>query len=226
MMPPPSNPRRDLRAPLGILVLRHLGGVDVYYLTIGSWTPEATPDAGAATGLRRLESVAPPSTPPAARQSARPCARRRARDVAPERAIPATHRDGAAGEIIRGRDVAMLQPGRPPFRRRPGRRSAAAPKPSSAARSGRDRAAHAARRAIHRGRRSGRPPASCSNVPPKPTTPTPRWRWRPPTIPPCCRSSAWWGWARDLEKARTWYQKAESLGSADAARRLRALANR
>jgi TPR repeat protein len=34
------------------------------------------------------------------------------------------------------------------------------------------------------------------------------------------------GMSADLEKARTWYQKAESLGSADAARRLRALANR
>jgi hypothetical protein len=34
------------------------------------------------------------------------------------------------------------------------------------------------------------------------------------------------GMNADVEKARTWYQKAESLGSTDAARRLRALANR
>jgi TPR repeat protein len=34
------------------------------------------------------------------------------------------------------------------------------------------------------------------------------------------------GLGADVEKARTWYQKAESLGSAEATRRLAILANR
>ena len=34
------------------------------------------------------------------------------------------------------------------------------------------------------------------------------------------------GMGADVEKARTWYQKAESLGSPEAARRLKILANR
>jgi TPR repeat protein len=34
------------------------------------------------------------------------------------------------------------------------------------------------------------------------------------------------GLGSDVEKARTWYQKAESLGSAEATRRLAILANR
>ena len=74
-MPPPSNPRHDLRAPLGILVLCILAASTVYYLTIGSWTPEATPAPGPQLASVASKGVAPPSTS-AGREEARPGAQR------------------------------------------------------------------------------------------------------------------------------------------------------
>ena len=74
-MPPPSNPRHYLRAPLGILVLCILAASTVYYLTIGSWSPEATPAPGPQLASVASKGVAPPSTS-AGREEARPSAQR------------------------------------------------------------------------------------------------------------------------------------------------------
>ena len=227
MMPPPSNPRRDLRAPLGILVLGILAASIVYYLTIGSWTPEATPTPGPRLASVASKGVAPPSTS-AGREEARPAIARDDEpatspqgEQSPPRTATALPARSSEGEI-----VAMLQPGQtavsapPPAGGQP-------PPPSQAIRvldpteikllmqQGEQFIAAGdlvtARIVFQRAAEAGDATAALALA---------------ATYDPgvLAKLGVVGMGGADVEKARLWYQRAESFGSTEAARRLRILA--
>jgi hypothetical protein len=217
---PPAPPRRNLRAPLGILVASMLAASAIYYFFVAGWAPSSTP--GPAPQMASVGSRAAAPTSLSSHKPERPPVVARGDDAAasPQHepfsqptALPPPARSSE------GDALAMLQPVTP---------SAEAMSPREA-----DRTLDpaeiellmqqgeqfivagdvvTARIVFQRAAQAHDATAALALA---------------ATYDPIVLSKLGVvGMNADVEKARTWYQKAESLGSADAARRLRALANR
>jgi hypothetical protein len=217
---PPPGPGRNLRAPLAILVASIFAASAIYYFLVAGSGPSSV--RGPAPQMASFDSRAatPPPTPSA--QPRHPPVLARGDDPAASPQSEPFSQPTAPPPPARsseGETLAMLQPGAP---------SAQAPFPAEAVRpldpgeiellmqQGEQFIAAGdlvtARTVFQRAAEAHDANAALALA---------------ATYDPTVLSKLGVvGMSADLEKARTWYQKAESLGSADAARRLRALANR
>jgi hypothetical protein len=216
---PPTGPRRNLRAPLAILVASIFAASAIYYFFAAGSGPSPAPRTGpqmASFGSRAAApTLAPsgqPEHPPVVARGDDPAASPQSEPFSQRTAPPPPARSSE------GETLAMLQPGAP---------SAQAPFPSEAVRpldpaeiellmqQGEQFIAAGdlvtARTVFQRAAEAHDANAALALA---------------ATYDPAVLSKLGVvGMSADAEKARTWYQKAESLGSTDAARRLRALAN-
>ena len=217
---PPPGPGRHLRVPLAILVASIFATSAIYYFFAAGSGPSPVPDTGPQMASFGSRAAAPPPTlagqpkpPPVVARGDDPAATPQSEPFSQRTAPPPPARSSE------GETLAMLQPGAP---------SVQATFPSEAVRpldpaeiellmqQGEQFIAAGdlvtARIVFQRAAEAHDATAALALA---------------ATYDPTVLSKLGVvGMSADVEKARTWYQKAESLGSADAARRLRALANR
>ncbi len=217
---PPPGPRRNLRAPLAILVASIFAASAIYYFLVAGSSPSSVPGPAPQMASFGSRAAAPPPTPsgqpkhpPVLARGDDPAASLQSEPFSQPTAPPPPARSSE------GETLAMLQPGAP---------GAEATFPREAVRpldpaeiellmqQGEQFIAAGdlvtARTVFQRAAEAHDANAALALA---------------ATYDPTVLSKLGVvGMSADLEKARTWYQKAESLGSADAARRLRALANR
>ena len=149
--PPPEMPRRNIGAPVGIVLAIILVATIAYYFAVGGWVPSSEPAPGQQTASDPTV-VAPPSwsTGQQAPWPAMAQDDNRATSAQSEISQPARSPEGEA--------VAMVQPGGP-------RSGSACEQSHPCGWCGRDQATHETRRTIHRGGRCGhgpnRIPTSC-----------------------------------------------------------------
>jgi hypothetical protein len=215
--PPPAKSRRNIRAPLGILIVSILVATIAYYFATGGWAPPSEP----APELQTAPTVVAPPSWSTGQQAPRPTmaqdddrAKSAQTEISSQRnqtSQPARSSEGKTG--------AMLQPGEP---------GAQAPSPGKANRAldpeeiklltkqGERFAAAgdlvAARILFQRAAEAGDATAATALG----ATYDPNVLAKLGVV----------GRGADVEKARSWYRKAESFGSPEALRRLKALANR
>jgi len=215
--PPAMRSRRDhLRWPLGIMVASILAAPIAYYVSVGGWAPRPAPGPQVASVDQTIAAYQSKG-----RQKYRPT---RAQDHDPDTSAPKEMSSERAGisQTARssgGETVAMLQPGVT---------GAQAPSPGKANRAldpeeiellkkqGEQFAATGdlvtARISFQRAAEAGDATAAMALG----ATYDPNVLAKLGVV----------GVSADVEKARSWYRKAESFGSAEASRRLDALANR
>jgi hypothetical protein len=215
--PPPAMPRRNILAPLAILVASILVAPIVYYLAVGGWAPPSEPAPEPQTASVDPTVVAPPSWF-TGQQAPWPTM---AQDADPATSAQGDSRTKTSqpARSPEGETVSMLQPDEP---------GAQAPTASKATRvldpeeikllmkQGEQFIAAGdvvtARIVFRRAAEAGDAGAAVAlGV----------------TYDPIVLAKLGVvGLGADVEKARIWYQKAESLGSAEATRRLATLADR
>jgi hypothetical protein len=216
LVPPPAMSRRNIRAPLGILIVSILVATIAYYLATGGWAPpEPAPEP-----QRTPTVIAPPSWSTGHRAPQPPMAQDDDRATLAQTEISSQrNQTSQPARSSEGKIGAMLQPGEP---------GAQAPSPGKANRTldpeeiklltkqGEQFAAAgdlvAARILFQRAAEAGDVTAATALG----ATYDPNVLAKLGVV----------GKGADVEKARSWYRKAESFGSPEASRRLNALANR
>jgi hypothetical protein len=217
LVPPPAMSRRNIRALFGILIVSTLVATIAYYFATGGWAPPSEPAPEPQTAPT---VVAPPSWS-TGQQAPRPTmAQDDDRATSAQTEIPSQRKQTSQpARSSKGKTGAMLQPGEP---------GAQAPSPGKATRaldpeeiklltkqgeqfaSAGDLAA--ARILFQRAAEAGDVTAATALG----ATYDPNVLAKLGVV----------GRGADVEKARSWYRKAESFGSPEASRRLKALANR
>jgi hypothetical protein len=212
-------PRRSLRAPLGILVASMLAASAIYYFFVAGWAPSSTP--GPAPQMASVSSRAAALTPTFPDRAERPPVVARGDDAAASAQHEPFSQPTAPppAQSSESETLAMLQPVTPSAEAMPPRQADRTLDPAEIEllmQQGEQFIAAGdlvtARIVFQRAAQAHDATAALALA---------------ATYDPTVLSKLGVvGMNADVEKARTWYQKAESLGSADAARRLRALANR
>jgi hypothetical protein len=218
LQPPPEMPRRNIAAPVGIVVAIILVATTAYYFAVEGWTPPSELTPAPQTASFDPTVVAPPSWP-TGQQAPRPTMPQdgdRATSAQSERSSQSAKTSQPATE---GHTVAMVQPGEPGAQVPPGSKATRVLDPEEIKllmKRGEQFIAAGdvvtARIVFQRAAEAGDAGAAVALG---------------GTYDPVVLAKLGVvGLGADVERARTWYQKAESLGSAEATRRLAILANR
>jgi hypothetical protein len=216
--PPPAMSRRNIRAPLGIGVAIILVATIAYYFAVGGWAPPSEPAPGPQTAIPTV--VAPPSLS-RGEQARRPTMAQdddRATSAQSEISSQRTKTSQPA-RSSEGETVAMLQPAEPGAQVPPASKATRALDPEEIKllmKQGEQFIAAGdvvtARIVFQRAAEAGDADAAVALG---------------ATYDPIVLAKLGVvGLGADVEKARTWYQKAGSLGAPEATRRLAILANR
>jgi hypothetical protein len=216
LAPPPAMWRRNIRATIGILAAFILGATIAYYFSMGRWAPPSEPTPESQTASFDPTVVAPPSwstgqqTPgPTVAQDNDPATSAQSQ-VSSQRTKTSQPARSSGGET-----VAMLQPAEPGAQA-PTTRALDPEEIKLLMNQGEQFIAAGdvvtARIVFQRAAEAGDADAAMALA---------------ATYDPIVLAKLGVvGLSADVEKARTWYQKAESLGSVEATRRLATLANR
>jgi hypothetical protein len=199
--PPPEMSRRNILAPLGIVVASILVATIAYYFAVGGWVPPSEPAPGPQTRSFDPTVIAPLSWS-TGQQASWP-----------------TMAQGNDKRSSEGKTMAMVQPGEPGAQIPPASKATRVLDPNEIKllmNQGQQFIAAGdvvtARNVFQRAAEAGDADAAVALG---------------ATYDPIAFAKLGVAGLRaDVEKARTWYQKAESLGSAEATRRLAILANR
>ena len=206
-LPPPLEmPRRNIGAPVGIVVAIILVATIAYYFAVGGWAPPSEPAPAPQTASSDPPVVAPPQHDD--------------RATSPQSEISSQHSKASQpARSSEGETVAMLQPAEPGAQLPPASKATRALDPEEIKllmKQGEQFIAAGdvvtARIVFQRAAEAGDADAAVVLG---------------GTYDPIVLAKLGvTGLGADVDKARTWYQKAESLGSAEATRRLAILANR
>jgi hypothetical protein len=204
--PPPEMPRRNIGAPVGIVVAIILVATIAYYFAVGGWAPPSEPAPAPQTASSDPPVVAPPQHDD--------------RATSPQSEISSQHSKASQpARSSEGETVAMLQPAEPGAQLPPASKATRALDPEEITllmKQGEQFIAAGdvvtARIVFQRAAEAGDANAAMALG-----------ATYDPTV---LAKLGVAGLGADLEKARTWYQKAESLGSTEATRRLAILENR
>ena len=204
--PPPEMPRRNIGAPVGIAVAIILVATIAYYFAVGGWAPPSEPAPGPQTASSDPPVVAPPQHDD--------------RATSPQSEISSQHSKASQpARSSEGETVATLQPAEPGAQLPPASKATRALDPEEIKllmKQGEQFIAAGdvvtARIVFQRAAEAGDADAAVVLA---------------GTYDPIVLAKLGvTGLRADVDKARTWYQKAESLGSVEATRRLAILANR
>jgi hypothetical protein len=217
--PPPERPRRHIGAPVGIVVAIILVATMAYYFALGGRVPLSEPAPALQTASSDPPVVAPPSSPRG--QQAPPPTMAQDDDLATSGQSEISSQRSKTSQPARsseGEAVAMVQPGEPGAQVPPASKVTRVLDPEEIKRlmkqgeqfiAGGD--VVSARIVFQRAAEAGDAGAAVALG---------------GTYDPIVLAKlAVVGLGADVERARTWYQNAESLGSAEATRRLAILAN-
>jgi hypothetical protein len=206
-LPPPLEmPRRNIGAPVGIVVAIILVATIAYYFAVGGWAPSAEPAPGPQTASSDPPVVAPPQHDD--------------RATSPQSEISSQHSKASQpARSPEGETVTMLQPAEPGAQLPPASKATRALDPEEIKllmKQGEQFIAAGdvvtARVVFQRAAEAGDADAALALG---------------ATYDPIVLANLGVaGLGANVEKARIWYQKAESLGSVEATRRLAILANR
>jgi hypothetical protein len=204
--PPPEMPRRNIGAPVGIAVAIILVATIAYYFAVGGWAPPSEPAPAPQTASSDPPVVAPPQHDD--------------RATSPQSEISSQHSKASQpARSSEGETVATLQPAEPGAQLPPASKATRALDPEEIKllmKQGEQFIAAGdvvtARIVFQRAAEAGDADAAVALG---------------ATYDPIVLAKLGvTGLGADVDKARTWYQKAESLGSVEATRRLAILANR
>jgi hypothetical protein len=204
--PPPEMPRRNIGAPVGIAVAIILVATIAYYFAVGGWAPPSEPAPAPQTASSDPPVVAPPQHDD--------------RATSPQSEISSQHSKASQpARSSEGETVATLQPAEPGAQLPPASKATRALDPEEIKllmKQGEQFIAAGdvvtARIVFQRAAEAGDADAAVVLG---------------ATYDPIVLAKLGvTGLGADVDKARTWYQKAESLGSVEATRRLAILANR
>jgi hypothetical protein len=204
--PPPEMPRRNIGTPVGIAVAIILVATIAYYFAVGGWAPPSEPAPAPQTASSDPPVVAPPQHDD--------------RATSPQSEISSPHSKASQpARSSEGETVATLQPAEPGAQLPPASKATHALDPEEIKlfmQQGEQFIAAGdvvtARIVFQRAAEAGDANAAMALG-----------ATYDPTV---LAKLGVAGLGADVEKARTWYQKAESLGSTEATRRLAILANR
>ena len=204
--PPPEMPRRNIGTPVGIAVAIILVATIAYYFAVGGWAPPSEPAPAPQTASSDPPVVAPPQHDD--------------RATSPQSGISSQHSKASQpARSSEGETVATLQPAEPGAQLPPASKATRALDPEEIKlfmKQGEQFIAAGdvvtARIVFQRAAEAGDANAAMALG-----------ATYDPTV---LAKLGVAGLGADVEKARTWYQKAESLGSTEATRRLAILANR
>jgi hypothetical protein len=204
--PPPEMPRRNIGAPVGIAVAIILVATIAYYFAVGGWAPPSEPAPAPQTASSDPPVVAPPQHDD--------------RATSPQSEISSQHSKASQpARSSEGETVTTLQPAEPGAQLPPASKATRALDPEEIKllmKQGEQFIAAGdvvtARIVFQRAAEAGDADAAVVLG---------------ATYDPIVLAKLGvTGLGADVDKARTWYQKAESLGSVEATRRLAILANR
>ena len=204
--PPPEMPRRNIGAPVGIVVAIILVATIAYYFAVGGWAPPSEPAPAPQTASSDPPVVAPPQHDD--------------RATSPQSEISSQHSKASQpARSSEGETVATLQPAEPGAQLPPASKATRALDPEEIKllmKQGEQFIAAGdvvtARIVFQRAAEAGDADAAVVLG---------------GTYDPIVLAKLGvTGLGADVDKARTWYQKAESLGSVEATRLLAILANR
>ena len=216
--PPPTMPRRNIGALVGIVVASILVATTAYYFAEGGWGPSSEPAPGPQTASFDPTVVAPPFWPTG--QQARRPTMPQDNDHAPSaQSEISSQSTNTSRPVTEGHTVAMVQPGEPGIQVPPASKATRVLDPEEIKllmKQGEQFIAAGdvvtARLVLQRAAEAGYADAALALG---------------GTYDPIMLAKLGVvGLGTDVEKARAWYQKAESLGSTEATRRLAVLANR
>lgn len=204
--PPPEMPRRNIGTPVGIAVAIILVATIAYYFAVGGWAPPSEPAPAPQTASSDPPVVAPPQHDD--------------RATSPQSEISSQHSKASQpARSSEGETVATLQPAEPGAQLPPASKATHALDPEEIKlfmQQGEQFIAAGdvvtARIVFQRAAEAGDANAAMALG-----------ATYDPTV---LAKLGVAGLGADVEKARTWYQKAERLGSTEATRRLAILANR
>jgi hypothetical protein len=219
-LPPPEMPRHNIRVPVGIVVAITLVATMAYYFAVGGRVPPSEPAAAPQTASSDPTLVALPSSPIS--QQAPPPTMAQEDDFATSAQSHISSQRTKTSQPARspeGEAVAMVQPGEPGAQVRAASKATRVLDPEEIKllmKQGEQFIAAGdvvtARIVFQRAAEAGDAGAAVALG---------------GTYDPIVLAKLGVvGLGADVERARTWYQKAESLGSAEATRRLAILANR
>jgi len=218
--PPPEMSRRNILAPLGIVVASILVATIAYYFAVGGWVPPSEPAPGPQTTSFDPTVIAPPSWS-TGQQASWPTMAQDNDLATSEQSEISTQRTKTSqpARSSEGKTMAMVQPGEPGAQIPPASKATRVLDPEEIKllmKQGQQFIAAGdvvtARAVFQRAAEAGDADAAVALG---------------GTYDPIVFAKLGVaGLGADVEKARTWYQKAESLGSAEATRRLAILANR
>jgi len=218
--PPPGMSRRNILAPLGIVVASILVATIAYYFAVGGWVPPSEPAPGPQTTSFDPTVIAPPSWS-TGQQASWPTMAQDNDLATSEQSEISTQRTKTSqpARSSEGKTMAMVQPGEPGAQIPPASKATRVLDPEEIKllmKQGQQFIAAGdvvtARAVFQRAAEAGDADAAVALG---------------GTYDPIVFAKLGVaGLGADVEKARTWYQKAESLGSAEATRRLAILANR
>ena len=218
--PPPEMSRRKILAPLGIVVASILVATIAYYFAVGGWVPPSEPAPGPQTTSFDPTLIAPPSSS-AGQQASWPTMAQGNDLATSEQSEISTQRTktSQAARSSEEKTMATVQPGEPGAQIPPASKATRVLDPEEIKllmKQGQQFIAAGdvvtARAVFQRAAEAGDADAAVALG---------------GTYDPIVFAKLGVaGLGADVEKARTWYQKAESLGSAEATRRLAILANR
>ena len=217
--PPPEMSRRNILVPLGIVVASILVATIAYYFAVGGWVPPSEPAPGPQTTSFDPTVIAPPSW--STGQQAPWPTMAQDNDLATSEQSDTTQRTKTSQPVrsSEGKNIAMVQPGEPGAQIPPASKATRVLDPEEIKVlmiQGQQFIAAgdvvSARIVFQRAAEAGDADAAVALG---------------GTYDPIVFAKLGVaGLGADVEKARTWYQKAESLGSTEATRRLAILANR
>ena len=218
--PPPEMSRRNILAPLGIVVASILVPTIAYYFAVGGWVPPSEPAPGPQTRSFDPTVIAPLSWS-TGQQASWPTMAQDNDPATSEQSEISTQRTKTSqpARSSEGKTMAMVQPGEPGAQIPPASKATRMLDPEEIKllmEQGQQFIAAGdvvtARMVFQRAAEAGDADAAVALG---------------GTYDPIVFARLGVaGLGADVEKARTWYQKAESLGSAEATRRLAILANR
>src|SRR5512132_865785 len=218
--PPPEMSRRNILAPLSIVVASVLVATIAYYFAVGGWVPPSKPAPGPQTNSFDPTVIAPPSWS-TGQQASWPTMAQDNDLATSEQSEISTQRTKTSqpARSSEGKTMAMVQPGEPGAQIPPASKATRVLDPEEIKllmKQGQQFIAAGdvvtARAVFQRAAEAGDADAAVALG---------------GTYDPIVFAKLGVaGLGADVEKARTWYQKAESLGSAEATRRLAILANR
>lgn len=217
LVPPPAMSRRNIRPLFGTVIVSILVATIAYYFATGGWAPPSEPAPEPQTAPT---VVAPPSWS-TGQQAPRPTtAQDDDRATSAQTEVPSQRKQTSQpARSSKGKTGAMLQPGEPGAQAPPPGKATRALDPEEIKLLTKQGEQFAAAGDLVAARILFQRAAEAGDV----TAATALGATYDPNV---LAKLGVVGRGADVEKARSWYRKAESFGSPEASRRLKALANR